>query len=179
MSVRRRTPARGAFRSARPGTDWARLVQAVPISIAGASQKVLLASVALSNQGIAETVRRLILDYLVQSDQVATTELQSGALGFIVINDLAVAAGAASIPGPITDANDDGWFLWQSYQQIGRVGTGSAGGNFTSFQRHAESKAMRRVEEGFSIAFMLESGPSTDPSLISFGFSLLSSRTSG
>ena len=52
---------------------------------------------------------------MVGSDQVAVVEQQIGALGFIVVSDLAIAAGAASIPSPGFNGSDDGWFVWQAF----------------------------------------------------------------
>ncbi len=79
------------------------------------STKILLGVFVLSNVGIGETVRRTIGNIWVVSDQAAADEVQVGAFGCIVVTDLAAAAGAASIPGPFTDANDDGWFVWQGF----------------------------------------------------------------
>ena len=111
MAARRSHPVVRGARSARQGTDWARATQLTPASL-GIGVKIILASVTLSNPGIAETVRRTILDYTILSDQVAVTEVQSGALGMIVVNDVVAALGITAVPGPVTDRNDDGWLLW-------------------------------------------------------------------
>ena len=141
----------------------------VPVVVPAAT-KVLLVVVALSNPGINETIRRTRGLVSIASDQTAAPEDQNGAFGAMVINDLAVAAGAASIPGPVTDANDDGWFLWVPF-----VRSFPAVNGIESREYQFDSKAMRRVEEGFAIAFMVENASATDGFNIACGISLLSS----
>ena len=110
----------------------------------------------------------------VTSDQSAAAELQLGSLGLVVVSDLALAAGAASIPGPVTDASDDGWFVWQPFvsrQAVSAVLTASAGPLVFEF----DSKAMRRVEEGFGIAVMVENAHATFGLNVECAFSVLTS----
>ena len=126
--------------------------------------------VILSNPGIGETVRRTRGWLSINSDQVAAPEEQLGAFGIMVVNDLAIAAGAASIPGPVTDASDDGWFVWVPLLRAGPLAT-----SLESLNVEFDSKAMRRVEEGFGIAFMVENASATDGLKIACGVSLLSS----
>ncbi len=117
------------------------------------SSKVLIGGISLSNPGIGETVRRTRGWMSMISDQSAAVEVVTGAWGMVVVTDLAFAAGAASIPGPVTDASDDGWFVWEAF--IGEMGVAS---NSTpdNAGRVFDSKAMRRVEEGFTVAIMVE-----------------------
>ena len=128
----------------------------------------------LDNVGISETVRRTRGQIFVASDQGAAIEDQLGALGLMKVNDVALAAGAASIPGPVTDASDDGWFVWRPFTQIGERAAGgtSALGILYEF----DSKAMRTIEEGFGVAVMLENASPTHGITVSFAVSLLSSR---
>ncbi len=157
----------------RAPTNWARSEAAV-YTVVAAGTKVLLATIVLSNPGINETIRRTRGRFSVHSDQASGGEPQLGALGFIVVNDLAIAAGAASIPGPVTDASDDGWFVWEPFQSFGFNGTVG-----TLFDRSYmfDSKAMRRVEEGFTIALMVENANGTTGLNIACGTSLLTSLT--
>jgi len=166
--------ARQAFRGARrfggrtqrQPTTWARSVGGTQVLVA-ASTKVLLQTLSLSNPGIGETVRRTRGEVLLDS---ASGGPQLGALGFVVVSDLAVAAGAASIPGPVTDSSDDGWFVW--FPLMNHV---VSSGNFSQNPIEFDSKAMRRVEEGFTIAVMVENASASRPLEVSLGFSLLSS----
>ena len=145
FTTRRRSP-----------TTWSRTVSIGPLTVAAAT-KVVFSTFVLNNPGIGETVRRTRGMLSIGADAVSVEE-QTGALGFVVVSDLALAAGAASIPGPFTDGSDDGWFVWQPFVQTAQEGTIS---NLTSYQYAFDSKAMRRVEEGFGIAVMLENSSAT------------------
>ncbi len=172
MAVRRTAVARGGRGGTRRGaTDWARIV-ATGYTTVPAATKILLVSFALSNPGISETVRRTRGMISVRSD-AAVLESQLGALGFVRVNDLAIAAGAASIPGPVTDASDDGWFVWEPFGQHLNGG----GGMPVSVQYPFDSRAMRTVDEGFGLAVMIENAHPTEGLEVALSLSLLSSRT--
>ncbi len=156
----------------RTASDWGRLVD--PHTAVGAATKVLLASFVLSNPGIGETVRRTHVMLSVVSDQTGVLEQQNGALGMMIVSDLAIAAGAASIPGPVTDASDDGWFLWFGVSQVSIAALGGVVN--TNPQSYViDSKAMRKVADGFSIAVMYES--LSQGAFVGTAISLLSTRT--
>jgi len=93
----------------------------------------------------------------------------------MVVSDLAIAAGAASIPGPVTDSDDDGWFVWvpcmSQFQFVSGVGIDPDAGRYFPF----DSRAMRRTEEGFGIAVMWETG-SADGVQVEFAASLYATR---
>ena len=145
---------------------------ASPVGIVvAASTKVLLDVVVLSNPGINETVRRTRGIVLVESDQDSINETFTGAIGMAVVTDLAIAAGAASIPGPVTDANDDGWFVWQPFAGRGSQQTGG------EWQAEFDSKAMRRIEEGYGVAVMVENASPTFGLEVILSFSMLTSFT--
>ena len=147
----RRFSSRRQVRSSRKGTSWARNLSATFTTVPAAS-KVLVGSFVLSNPGITETAVRSRGRIWIQSDQGAALEEQQGALGLVVVSDLALAAGAASIPGPATDSSDDGWFVWEGFSQTNiQVSAGTAGQLY-----EFDSKAARRVQEGFAIAIMAE-----------------------
>ena len=177
-------PARG-FTRGRPRqttrrsglTNWARTT--FRNSVVAAGTKVLVASFVLSNAGINEVVRRTRGRFLFTSDQAAIFEGSVAAFGMIVVNDLALAAGVASIPGPITDANDDGWFVWESMPMLQGNTDGSSssavGVGGANYGVEFDSKAMRRVEEGFGIAVVAEVASVTVE--LTMGISLLTSCT--
>jgi len=155
----------------RSATNWVRVTSAGTVTIAPAS-KALLTSGALDNPGISETVRRTRGVIHIQSDQSAAIEEQVGAMGMIIVNDLAVAAGAASIPGPFTQRDDDGWFVWQPFVQSAITGATPPIG----FHYEFDSKAMRSVDEGFQIAMMVENASASFGLKVLIAFSLLTSR---
>ncbi len=172
--ARRVVRRRGTFgRSRRPGGTWARLI-VTPVAIP-VSSKVVLAFGTLSNPGIGETIRRSLGNIHIVSDQNAASERQSGAYGMIVINDLAAAAGAASIPGPVTDNDDDGWFVWQGFSQL-MVIPASGGSALEGKVYPFDSRAMRRIEEGFQFAMMVENFSSVHVFEIGVTMSLYATR---
>ncbi len=129
------------------------------------STKVLLGTLALSNPGIGETVLRTRGRFYVDA---AANFIVQGAIGMVVVSDLAAAAGVASIPGPFTDASDDNWFMWEGYNFL----TASAGGP-TGMNIDFDSRARRRVEEGSTIAVVAENAIASVAN-IALAFSLLS-----
>jgi len=172
MPARRRVVTQ---QRARSGTNWGRSVSVVKTVVA-AGTKVLLGTLVLTNPGINEVIRRSRGRFLVTSDQATAYEGTLFAWGMIVVTDLAIAAGAASIPGPLTDASDDGWFVWEPYPILaGSTDGGSSSSNSAQFRpTDFDSKAMRRVPEGFGIAIM---GEVTLVGVeVTIGASVLSSR---
>ncbi len=168
----RRNSRRFVSGSRRAPTSWSRTVSVDTLTVA-AGTKAVLTTLTLSNPGIGETIRRTRGTLFVRSDQIGAVEEQFGAFGQVVVSDLAIAAGAASIPGPVTDAGDDGWFLWGGFlnaQNSAATQIGQGGGRFDF-----DSKAMRRIEEGFGAVFMVENASATDGIQVAVVLSTLSS----
>ncbi len=76
------------------------------------------------------------------------------------------------MPGPVTDASDDGWFVWEPFWQRGADSIAA-----TNPQYMFDSKAMRTVQEGFQIAVIVENASAAHVCEFGMGMSLLSSRT--
>jgi len=177
MALARRS-TRSFIRPKRTGTNWARGVHSGTTAVIAPSAKFLAGSVVLSNPGIGEVIRRTRGLISITSDQSSIFEQQVGAFGGIVITDTALGQGITAIPSPVTDRNDDGWFVWLSFAQIGgnsSGGTIGAVGVASPQVYEFDSKAMRKVEEGYSVVFVAENG---GPHGLEFmmNFSLLSSR---
>ncbi len=168
--VARRTRQNFPQRSRRQPTTWSRLISIAAITIPTVS-KILLGTINLGNPGISETVRRTRGVVSVASDQGAAFEDQSGAFGMIVVSDLAIAAGIVSIPSPVANGNDDGWFVWQPFVQGGAAGSSG----HTSVEWEFDSKGMRRVQEGFTVAIVAENNHPTFQLELSFAVSVLTS----
>ena len=148
-------PSRSFRRAARPGGTWGRFID-TGTGVA-ASTKVLLGAFVLSTTNIAETIRRTVGHINFSSDQTAAAiETPFACFGMIVVSDNAVVAGATAIPGPITDASDDGWFVYQPLS----VSQGGTDSDLAHQMFPVDSRAMRRVEVGFSVALMIETGAS-------------------
>jgi len=102
-------------------------------------------------------------------------EIQIGAFGLILVNDLAAAAGAASIPGPYTDRGDDGWFTYVPIAQGNYVtGTPDQFDSNTYVQYQFDSSAKRILDEGRQVAIMVENRSASFGFNIQWGFRLLS-----
>jgi len=155
MAAKRfRSHARSGFQGGgrRALTDWNRIV--TPMAVILPAAKLVMANITLSNPGIGETIRRTRGRISVNSDQPSSPEEQNCALGFIVVTDLAATVGATSIPGPITEASDDGWYVWEGFVQRSLEAFGGNLGMTYEF----DSKAMRKVEDGFQVVVIAENG---------------------
>ncbi len=87
----------------------------------------------------------------VTSDQPTSVEDQHGAFGAIVVNDIAAALGPTGIPGPFTDGSDDGWLV---HQGLAQQSANSVASQAIGYE--IDSKAMRKIEPGFQLAYMIE-----------------------
>jgi len=159
-----------------PNRSWAVFANTAPVAVA-ASTKILLGMFDLSNPNIDETVLRTVGSLEFHTDQTASGESQIGAVGMILVNDLAIAAGAASIPGPITDGSDDGWFFFQPlvarFTPLSSVGVEPNIGHMIDF----DSKAKRKIQEGFQIAIMVENASASNAFDIAMVFRTLTQIT--
>ncbi len=147
-------------------------MQATAGSVPAAS-KLLLSTITLDNPGINETIRRTRGVFGIESDQNSALEFNLGAMGMVVVSETAIAAGVASIPGPVTDASDDGWFVWEPFTQETQGVTGGSKSTGYTF----DSKAMRRIEEGFAVAVVVENAHATHAFEITMASSTLTSRS--
>jgi len=69
-----------------------------------------------------------------------------GAVGMGVVSADAFAAGVASVPGPFSDADWDGWYMWRSFGYHWEVSAaGSTGQGRASNEFEVDSKAMRKI----------------------------------
>jgi len=118
---------------------------------------VLLGTFVPSVVSIDETILRTRGMFAVETDQSAASENQLGAFGMIIVSDNAAAAGVASIPGPATEASDDGWFVWVPIVQRWELGTFVGFDSHQSVQYEIDSKAKRIVQAGQTIAVVVES----------------------
>ncbi len=159
-----------------PGrTNWGRSIAAAWVTVPAAS-KLLLTSFTLDNPGISETVRRTRGRFFFASDQAAAIEEISGAWGAVIVTDAAAAIGITAIPGAVTDRSDDNWYMWEPF---GNHLSNGIGGNVSAGVQQMvdfDSKAMRKVESGFQIAFVVENASASIGLRFSAGISLLSSR---
>ncbi len=95
-----------------------------------------------------------------RSDQTAASEDQDMMIGSIVVSDQAVAIGITAIPTPVTDDQSNWIVLEGGSQRFEFVsGVGIVADQMVRYV--IDSKAMRKVEEGQTIAFVTETGASS------------------
>ncbi len=96
------------------------------------------------------------------SDQTVVTETPTGAVGCAILNDVSIAAGVASLPDPVTDIQDDIWMLFQGLISQTRVATAVGFQESAGSLYEVDSKAMRKLPEGKSVAFIVANGHPTE-----------------
>ena len=150
-------PNRIVRRSSPPNRGWAGLE--VNVQVVAGNTAVLLATIALSNAGIDETILRSLGSFVVSSDQVAAGETQLGAIGMIVVSDQAIGVGITAVPHPVTDIDDDGWLVHLPIAQ--KLHRGDGTGFVYAPTIDFDSKVKRVVHDGQSVALVIEnsSGP--------------------
>ena len=114
----------------------------------------------------------------VVSDQVIAEEFPFGAFGACVVSEPARAVGVGSLPTPITDEGSELWFLHQFWMTNLMVSVGAptslAPGSLKIFE--FDSKAMRKVEEGQAVVFVIENSSDTDGAFFFLKFRMLIKR---
>ena len=151
----RRTFVKGTRRL----TQWS-ATSPVTAYTALAAATAILDSVFVTSGNSVETVVRIRGVFNVQSDQITAQEEPFGAFGVCVVSDQAVAIGVTAIPTPHTDPESDLWLLHQ-YWSAPMVTSVDARGVATFDREYVlDSKAMRRVSEDQSLAFVVENGSS-------------------
>jgi len=73
--------------------------------------------------------------------------------GICIVSDQAFAIGQTAIPGPLTDAEWDGWFVHKLFNIAGSIFNGTGP---TSVRYEINSKAMRKFTVGNSMVAMIE-----------------------
>ncbi len=172
--ARRQLTRPGFGRRPHRTTNWGRVF--LPYTTVAANTVFVAAIFSLSNVGIGEVIRRTRGRIWIGSDQSGANEEVQGGLGMVVANDAALTVGLTALPSPLTEANDDGWFVWESFHHLMRGNAGSTS-DVDGFVFDFDSKAMRRVEEGFGIAVIVENNATTGTGFrLAGAISLLSSR---
>ncbi len=126
----------------RSPTGWAAL-EATATGLL-VNTKVLLASFVPSSPVSHVTPIRIV--GAVHYDTAAAA-IGVFAIGAGVFSDTAVAAGVASLPDPLTDAEDD---IWMFFKAMPYPAAGNNSGLLTF-----DGRAARKVEPGMQLAFIL------------------------
>ncbi len=153
--ARRFTRDRGRLGSQRRETLWTPIAPAI-INLTATGTSLAYSASAAEQALRPYTIIRTHLHLSIVSDQVIAQEDQHMAIGFAVVSDQAQAIGITAVPTPITDLDSDAWylhhFLSNEFCFITGVGFNSGGNQ----QVEVDSKAMRRVEDGFNNVVTLE-----------------------
>jgi len=92
----------------------------------------------------------------VTSDQQASTERWQVALGASVVTEQANGIGVTAVPTPATDNDSDAFYILETvfgeFVQASGVGIDAHAGRLHRF----DSKAMRKVEDGFDNSIVVE-----------------------
>ncbi len=123
---------------ARPNRAWSIAFSSAFITVP-ANSLTLISSFVPANIGIDLTFLRTVGQLTIMSDQTGASEEQIGAFGMILVTDSAFAIGVTAMPDPVTDGNDDGWFVYQGFSQQSALVTAGRG----SFSYTIDSKAKR------------------------------------
>ena len=163
MTARRRSSFPRQTRRT-PNRTWNALTS-TSFTTVGATSKVLIATAAASPEGVDLTILRTRGVFVASKVSPSADQLITGAMGIMIVTDLAAAAGAASIPGPATDASDDGWFVHEMI--LDNIEFGTAVGTQTHRGQRFDSKAKRVFQEGQTLVVMVE-----NLSAVSFSFAI-------
>ncbi len=94
----------------------------------------------------------------IRTDQVAATEDQAASFGYAIVSDQAVAIGVTAVPTPVTDRSSDAWFVYEDIlADINSVGSATSNMGKTGEYKDYDSRAMRKVEDGFQMITVVES----------------------
>ena len=161
MPARRRS----FTRSQRRPTNWSGSVAAAATVLTPLSKVLALTLVPEGFGG--ETVIRIRGTLLVSGDATDAGFVYNGAIGAIIVTETAVTAGIASLPDPVSDADDDGWMFYRSFAGI-PSGDGAAGALGAQLLE-LDVKAERRMPDGHRLVFVVANASTA----IGFKFVLL------
>ncbi len=108
------------------------------------------------------------------SDQIAASEEPFGAIGMMVVREQARAAGIASIPTPITEEFDDGFFVHGYWGGMAQQVT--AASTRLWYRYDFDSKAQRKVSPDDAVVVTMENASAADGVLYLMKFRMLFKR---
>jgi len=155
-------PRRRSFVGARRGpkrrTIWVGYAQQTGILVTDTT-KTLISSFSLSTVDMVTVVRNRGLLSVRPSNQSLNLE-PIGAFGIGIVSTQAFVAGIASIPGPFTNSDWEGWMVLMPYAFNWDVTT-DVGRALTSVEQVIDSKAMRTMSSNETLVMVGESESGT------------------
>jgi len=149
-------------RGSKRDTFWISLALSAEIAVA-ANSGVLIVFLTSAQMFAAEMVDSTIIrtrgSVLWFSDQAVAVESPSAAFGLKLQNEKAVVAGAASVPFPAAQPDQD-WFVWEP---LLAVGANDANNRGSGKDLHTvDSKAMRKISGQDSLIGVVENQSAAD-----------------
>ena len=145
---------RGRVRGPRMAKHW-HFIPGASILFGGGAQTALASSLALDGPW---TVLRMLGEYVV-APRVAPAALEAGSvgIGIGVVSSDAVAAGAGSLPDPLTSDPDYPWLYWANHDFYYRTTTAEAEHSVVgAIRRSFDVKSMRKLKPRESLVFVVE-----------------------
>ncbi len=136
-------------------TEWLSIVSLADLSV-GATTQLIVASFSAASLATIFPFTIIRVRGIVTVRVAAASTQSFGALGLAVVTEQARAAGAASLPGPMTNSSGEQWLMYQALMS----NTGTVLDSRHMFVYEIDSKAMRKVEDNEAIVLMVENGGS-------------------
>ncbi len=146
-----RAPFRGGGKSARL-TQWIGPADQPFVAVASGG-KTIIESVSFEEPLTIMRTRGMVS---IQLQTFAGDLSIVGAFGIGIVSAEAFAAGVGSVPGPFTNADWGGWFVWRSFGHHFELQTAVAG-FLGSWSMEIDSKAMRKVSPNEVMVVVAES----------------------
>ena len=155
-------------------TLWASVEESLTV-LPAADSAALINSAGASVLALRPfTVVRSRIHIFVKSDQTGALENAQVGYGIAVVSDQASSIGITAVPQPFTNLDSDLWLMHEiltaSFIFVSGSGFDPVGGVW----KDADSRAMRKVEDGQDLVFVIEnSGQSSGSSTLTAGRVLL------
>ncbi len=160
--------------SMRRQTLWVKIAETVT-TLGSANTAVLFTGYSADILALRPfTIVRTHLFFAAGSDQQGADESWQTAIGMAIVTDEAAGVGVTAVPTAFLDASSDAFFLWAGLAGRFEFQSGVGVENLTLTMKDVDSKAMRKVEDGFDIATTIEaSSLSNGVTVTKFGRQLI------
>ena len=147
-------------------TIWTASSLQVSATIAAASTAVTLTTMGVGILALRPfTIIRTRGVWSIRSDQTASIENQILGLCMSVVTEQAIAIGVTAVPTPGADAASDAFYVYEVLYQRTPI-AGEQPMRFATF----DSKAMRKVEDGFDSPMVVETGAASNGLVVEVQF---------
>ena len=102
----------------------------------------------------SSTLRRIIVDFFIQTQSVADQTQAAGRVGLIIADPTVIAAGVAALPKPLTDGDQE--WLWNRGYALSHESSGGLVNSYAPLHLHDDVRGMRKVKQRDALAFVIE-----------------------